>query len=214
MCDAYVATSGHRGVFLNRGECIRYMSTLILPAGFHLCNPKYIYRLLVHKTSACVCVFRMILTVNNDLFPQTAVACFFQTARAPNAVIIANLFTGLEYSNWVRLGELLNEVPALCRVTRSQDSGWSRSVDSGCVKPSTCTETRVRARTRAQAHVVRTHLDGDTVFVVMWELNCVRISDTWNRMPCRLVQACGRFGGTCRLCQSVPPLIIVTNFAL
>lgn len=135
----------------------------------------------------------MVLTVNSDLFPQTAVDCCFQNARAHDAVIIANLFTGLEYSNWVRLGELLNEVPTFCRVTRSQGSGWSRSVDSGCVKPSTCTETRIRARTRAQAHVVRVHLDGDKVFVVMWELNRV----IWNMMPCSLVQAYGRFGGTC-----------------
>jgi len=99
MCDAYVATSGQQGEFLNMGECIRYMSTLILPGGFHLCNPKYIYRLLLHETSACICVFRMILTVNNDLFPQTAVACFFQPTHAPDAVIIAALFTGVEYSN-------------------------------------------------------------------------------------------------------------------
>jgi len=69
--------------------------------------------------------------------------------------------------------------------------------NSGCVKPSTCTETRVRARTRAQAHVVRAHLDGDALFIVMWELNCVRISVIWNIMPCSLVQTYGRFGGIC-----------------
>jgi hypothetical protein len=97
--------------------------TLLLPDGFHLCNPKYIYRLLLQQTSACVCVFRMILSVTSDLFPQTALACCFQNARVHDALIIASLFTLLEYSNRVRLDELLNEVPNFCRVTRSQGSG-------------------------------------------------------------------------------------------
>ena len=139
----------------------------------------------------------MTLTVNNDLFPQTALACcswctdYCQLCRECS-------FTGLEHADWVSLVELLIQVPTLCRVTRSQGCGWSRSLDLGCVKPSTCTETRVRARTRVQAHVVRAHLDGDAVCIVMWELNFVRISVIWNMTPCSLVQAYGRFGGTCR----------------
>ena len=35
-------------------------------------------------------MFHVILTVNNDLFPQTALACCFPTVRVRDAVIIAS----------------------------------------------------------------------------------------------------------------------------